>query len=632
MLIRFLIIIQVMALSLGHVYAGHDHGGDNNETITPDSVMLSLPVHIGFDGAVSWGIGFMDHSNMGHGSMNHDMGGDMNQDMGGDMNRDMDSDMDHDNDMSSSMDHSSSDWMWAVMPMIHLGFDRYKRVINLSKSKSNQIGFDNDSQGYLVVENRSIQYGGGLMIMGMPMNNSSIPNGGFIQVGLMPYKGGHVYRARKVNSRLEAKRSLNHMVTPKSIYDLKNWSINDRLSYSTTGGIMFSAGLGVTILSELSTGYMAQGTWITSIAKASKKHVLVSIKKSNMKMFMSTLGMTFAALELHKFNNADRNFNFLFDLSKSQALDAYKKMIQGNLVTAQTLAASEIPGVKHVSMGVSHTTGRMRSRSIRIPVLYNNQSMSGRTTTESHSENFMNKTSMNMEMGMYMRTNKRSGIWSNHRDTGFIFMAGAHKITGEYTGASKSVLGSFKWYFQNENTNTAYIKNRFTRAMNILGLDDLDRINLERYKNNGPLKFVRAEIDINLNDDFTKKIMKLAQKRMFLSELTLRTEHSISKYFMNKDKSRQLCRKRSRLIRCIDKIKRKTKKAVKRIPNAIRNMVKAYNQKDDKNFVNSFTSLGQTMLTNRFVFQEVFKMVGVPMPKAKLTIQGTRFSHSELTL
>jgi hypothetical protein len=76
MLVKALIATLLVGQSVSVSFAG-DHGGsiDPNETISPDSVMLSLPIHIGMDSAVSWSFGMMDHASMGHdmsSGMNHD--------------------------------------------------------------------------------------------------------------------------------------------------------------------------------------------------------------------------------------------------------------------------------------------------------------------------------------------------------------------------------------------------------------------------------------------------------------------------------------------------------------------------------------------------------------------------------
>jgi hypothetical protein len=573
--------------------------------------------------------------------MNHDgmdMGSDMGSDMSSDMGSDMDSDMVHDgmdsdmdSDSNTSMNHSKSSWMFAFMPMLTIGSDYYKRVINLSNRNDGKIGFDDNSKGYLVVENKTIQAGGGLMIMAMP---TSISWGGFVDSGLMAYKGGHVFRSRHVETRGDVKLSLRSMNTPQNLKDIANWSVSDRISYSSNGGVMFSGGFGATIFSELSTGYMAQGTWVTSVAKASSKHVLVSIKKSKMKMFMSTMGVTFAALELHKFNNADKNFNFLFDLSKPHGVKAYKDMLKGNIVTAQMMSESNIKvnGVKHVSHGNSRTQGRMTSRTLRIPVLYNNTNMAGKMSMQSYSENYMNNTQMEMEMGMYMRSHKTSGRLSNHKYTGFIFMAGSHQMTGEFTGASKSVLGSFKWYFQNEKGSVAYLKNRLKRAMNIMGMDKLKTIDLDRFKGQGPLRYVRGEIDLPLSDKFTKQIMALESNKALKTQMNKNVEISMGEFFANSEQLLQMCPKKQTQDRCKSKIVKKTKRAISKVKGVIVRMTSAFKLDDKKAFVMSYTRLGQLMLTNRFVFQEVFNMVCEKIPQAKFTLQGTRFSQSKVNL
>ena len=652
------IVLGQLFLNINAIAQNHGGNNDPNEVMTPDSTMISMPIHIGLDGSVSWGLemshGGMNHGDMSSGDINHgdmnggmdhgDMNGGMNHDnMNDEMNSDMDSDMasdtdhdmnsgDSDNSDHSSMGHSDSSWMFGIMPMLHLGYDNYKRVINLSESKDGYFGFDDNSKGYLVVENKSYQFGAGAMIMAMPP--ADFPFGGYFHAGLMPYKGGHSFKARKVESIIHNNLNLNNMVTPLNIEELSSWAVSDRLSYSTTGGIMFSAGVGVRVFSDLSVGYMAQGTWVTSISKASKKHVLVSIKKSKMKMFMSSLGITIASLQLHKFNNADKNFNFMFDLTKPKAVRAYKDMIQGNLTTAQALNETIVKGsgVKHVSIASSTSNGRMKMRSLGLPILFKKKSMYGQMNSSSYSENYMNNTQMKMEMGMYMRSASDSGIWSAHKDTGFIFMAGSHKMTGEYVGSSNSILGSFKWYFQTDRGSANYIQARFNRAMNVMGVDTLSKINTQDFSSRGPLNFVRGEIDVALTDAFSKKIMKLSTENNLYKEMYNHTFKAMNTYFSNYSNRVKMCPRKVTRIICKKRIFKMTWSAISNLPKAIQNMANFHRKKNEKNFVKAYTRVGQLMLTNRFVFKEIFRAVGEKMPTVNLTLQGSRFSKIKMKL
>jgi hypothetical protein len=580
----------------------------------------------------------MDHGEMNGGMDHGEMNGGMDH---GEMNGDMDGEMDSDHEMNSgdsensdhsNMGHSDSSWMFGVMPMLHLGYDSYKRVINLSESKDGSIGFDNESKGYLIVENKSYQVGAGAMLMAMPPGD--IPFGGYLHAGLMPYKGGHSFKARKVDNLIFSDTNLSDMVTPLSVEELNSWSVSDRLSYSTTGGIMFNGGVGVRVFADLSVGYMAQGTWVTSISKASKKHVLVSIKKSKMKMFMKSVGLTIASLQLHTFNNADKNFNFMFDLTKPGAVKAYKDMIQGNITTAQMMNDSRTKdsGVKHVSIANSTSRGRMKMRSIGLPILFKKKSMYGQMNSSSYSENYMNNTQMKMEMGMYMRSNSDSGVWSAHKDTGFIFMAGSHKMTGEYVGSSKSILGSFKWYFQTDRASENYISARLNRAMNVMGFDNLNNIHTEQFAGRGALNFVRGEIDLTLNDSLSREIMNLSKKKELYKEMYNHAFKEMNLYFSKYSNLVKMCpRKITRLV-CKKRIYKSTWRAVSNFPRVIGSMSSFYKQQNEKEFVKAYAEIGQLMLTNRFVFQELFRIVGGEIPTVNLTLQGSRFSKIKIKL
>ena len=567
--------------------------------------------------------GDMNHGDMNHGDMNN---GDMNQgDMDhGDMNQD---DMNHeDNSEESNMSHSSSkEWHYMIMPMITLGGDAYTKIINRTKSQTNSkvIEIDDTSAGLIAIQNRSIIVGGGAGIMAMPPIDIPMFS---LKMSMMPYKGGHVFRLKQISDKSEVS-TLKSMVIPDTVGDLEDWSVGDRMSYSSRGGVMFGMGAGFSILASAMKTYMAEGTWVTSVAKADDSTVFVSIRKRNMKMFGYKLMNMIVELSTSQMKHIDSNFNFLFDLSTKSGLEAYRKVLNGNILQAQELVQNKTEGVELVVHTESETTGRMRRRSYGIPYLYNVRSQAGSMLTDMKIHNGFTGEKYESHMAMYKRSVESDGIWSDHKNSGFLFMGMANKKL-DTPMPRPGYAGTFKWFFQRSNTTAAYFRVQIRKLVRTFGLDGARDIVIPRLANMG---FVRAELDIALKPEETRNLLNFANKKDLSLSMYNDANNSIETFLSSKDNEKAICGTK-KVKTCKKRLYRGIKRATKAIPAVLVNMKNALDKNDLKAFSVNYGKLGKLMMTNRFVLQEVFKRAGKPKLKAVLKLQGSRLLETKIQL
>jgi hypothetical protein len=658
-----LVLMALLATPLAFAHGGASD--DVNETSTADATMIPMPIRIGMDGSVMWG--YMMPGGMGHGGH---MGGGMghgNGDMNGGMghgNGDMNGGMGHGNgDMNGGMGHGNGDmnhgngnmngngngnmngnghgnggmhgggmmmepkWMFGFMPMLHLGGDYYTRVINLSKTDSSDpyaIDMDNKSGKYLAIQNKNIVLGGGGSIMAMPPGSMTTAFG--FKLGMMPYKGGHVFRMKQLNDKSEF-GLLKNMKVPNTLEELSVWSTNDKMTYSSVGGVMFNAGLGISVIANAMTNYMAQGSWITSVAKAGPTHALVTVRKSKLTMFGGSLGNALVTLKVGQMNNADNHFSFIFDLASKTGLEAYRKMLKGNIQAAQLAVMDEDEAVEKVTIGQALTRGSMRSLNYGIPFLFRGTVKTGKMQTASYMENGMTGGKMQMEMAMYSRQHTTSGIASNHRSSGFLFMAGAkHKA-----GNTKKVMssGSFKWYFQKERTSNRFFHSQIKKLIKVFGLDNAKNIQIPTLANMG---FVRAEVDLFINAKQANILMDAAQKADLYNVMYDSAYNKMVRFFANGSNYQSVCNRAERLVLCKKRMFKKTWSAISAIPRVLKNMKTALDKRQLKLYAKNFAELGRLMMTNRFVFQEVYRTVGQDKIKAVLKIKGSRVAETRIQL
>ncbi len=496
------------------------HNGDEFESQSSNGTMYNLPIFINFDGSISYGIGLMDHVNhsdinhggMDHGEMNH------NETNHGDMSTNINNDMDHDSSHGSMNHRSSSKIAWHIMPMVHLGFDKNKRIVSLAKNTNNNKNFAaSDKKGeYLTIENRRIESGAGLMLMGMP---TSINWGGFFQIGFMPYKGSYLFSKQKVSGYKKA-QSVLPLSFPTSKGELNNWSNSDKLVTTVHGGIMMGAGLGATIFTDLSANYMTNGSWRIEAVKSAPNKITVSVDQSDLEHIMYNFGATIISTNIGNHQLKSVHLKFEFDLSKEQGLSSYLNLLQGDLNFAEQLIEKEIEGVKDLTNVITNETGRMRTSKLGVAVLFSRNEMKMDTYSESRSLILESESNKELKSSMKMIHVERNthGFFSKHMKNYKMYMQGSFLFDNEVFNTN-----SFVWLFERNRTSCKKLSSKISKWSKTLLLKT--QAILESCKGNLgysrtlanmvlrpsailKLKEIQESLKIEKYDDLIKKMLK----------------------------------------------------------------------------------------------------------------------------
>jgi hypothetical protein len=550
----------------------------------------------------------MNHDGMGHGGMSDN---NMNH---GEMN---------DEEMSNNSNHSSmdmdSEWMFAFMPMISLGGDKFTNIINLNRSNSNELVWEESSDNLVVAQNKVISAGAGAGIMAMPPIDIPLFA---IKLSLMPYKGGHVYKQMHINSKKDA-QEIEEMKVPLSLNDLQKWRIKDQISYSTKGGVMFGAGVGMSILVNAMQMYMAEGSWQTTVRKIDETYVLASIRKNEMKMLSKNISNMLVQISKSKMKNADQYFNFIYDLSNPRGLEAYQRFINGDIIFSQELIKEGSDAVELVKKSNSIIIGKSGKFTAGLPFLFNSQNTRGEMINTSFTYNGYTGSEMKSFMGMYKKTHTTDGVLSNHKNGGVIFMSmvGQPKNTQHF---KPNFSSSIKWFYSKQDVKKKTLKRKLRKAAKTLGIDSIKNLQLPVFKE---LEYIKLELDLALSK---VEIQNLLEKRNIYSESII--EARIEDYFSNKQNLKDHCTVDLMLSLCKSRVIKKTKKTLNKIPALLSKMRKSLKNEKLKDFSTEFTNLGRLALTNRFVLAQVMRAAGKKSLKATLKIEGTNIQRYKTTL
>ena len=589
-MVHRLILLLVCLLTLS-TKAGYAHTCDRVGEPSYDPMMhmhmFSLPIMIGFDGMVMYGIAYDQHhmGGMDHGSMGHDG-------------------MDHHMHDGSSIPHSGVQQgiAWHLMPMFSFGGDRLKKVVNLGYQVCDG---SHCEDAYKIAYSSHIDMGAGMMLMGL------LPTHWFIHAGLMPMVGGDYYIEKLALSHKNTKRN-PELKIPTSLEELDNWSIGDTLSYSTRGGVMCSAGVGFTIFCQASIMYMYQNMKSIRYEKISDKLLKVDITRihKNAEGFLAGTPVTFAMA--HAMQNRNTINSLSFDFTKLPAIEKFNQFLAGklDLKSAQSLAT----GVMSLKETKAKSRGSMANAIAGFPFLYQVE----KDTMKSHTKSKMQELLPELEVNgnaltsiSAASTNTR-GVFSNHKRDHTMFLS----MLTPTLAPQRAYLGAFKWFYENDHYNSANIKNKLNKVGDQYGLiiPQLDQLN---FHDKG---YIRAEVDISFSAKVMQTILLTIQANSPTSmkdNITL----DIEQFFITDANPKRVC---SHNLNCKSKTIAQAKTSIDDIYLLVEKIDSYKRKGSNSKFSKFLTELGKIICKNRFLLHYLAHRGHNLSPT--LSLQGEYFS------
>lgn len=633
-IIKVLILISLSATSFAHSSGGHT----SDEFGIPDSgsSMFHMPIQIGFDGNINFGYKMnmdhgtssnmshdgMDHTDMGHmddmghGNMDHGNMSDMNNDMGmGDSNHMNDGDMNHndmdhgdmdmaDSDADSSTDHSghssSSSVHWHLMPMVSLGIDKINRKIKL------------DDESIKIIRARKIEVGAGLMVMGHLMN---LPWSTMVTAGLMPYKGEYKYMEKLATHNDSDDTFLK---VPSTIDDLNKWSIGDKLSYSSHGGVMSHGGITFGHILDISANYMFQGKWRISIEKVSETKIKTTFLNEEMSHYSSSIGNMGLSLSSGKMNMEGKSETFTFDLTDQGGVSTYISALSGDLTKAQELESLEGGPVFRNSFGTSSMIAFQRMTALQIPALFvRSKSNSKMYSLSNSTDNFFGMETKT-DMAMTVDSKSTSGLFSKHKSRNEYFMAMAMNV--KQNGKNHvNYASSWKRLFERDKVSRKQYKKELKYLNQKTGFD-LSELEIPSSSKYG---YFRSEFEINLTQGATDKIISLIDNSDRRSLLQKTYDTVNAGFRADSKKMKKLCKKRF-FKSCHKALIKSSSTLIVEMWDQLKIMKKAKHNNNWKKFTAAYNKFGSFMMENQFVFKAILSNLSKEDYKVSLRTLGEK--------
>ena len=368
--------------------------------------------------------------------------------------------------------------------------------------KSNQNGW------YRVVYINSLTVGLGAALNIYRENASGIMRGLNFFAGMMPVNNSVYVSDRKVRG-LRAANNSPSLSLPYDTRLLNDWKPFDKVTYSTSGGVMFVAGVNVygvlsfgvsTMNSENSKRYLANGNWSVTVQKVSDKIVYAQVVNTSLNSVSRFMGIGPANLSKTNIKKTDISFSFMYDLSKRNARNAFKQLLIGKVDLSQNLAKNKsIKSVIAIEDNEMYTQGTINGSSFSMgsvialgavalgaaPVvglgisvvsflLPNGTTSQAKLYTKSNSFYHPDGTKNDVHFGAYVVNSQgRFPLLSQEESLSYGFFGASYNIKSKTNRVKKAgMFGQIGWSYKNTGATNFSFNESIRKLIRHTGLKD----------------------------------------------------------------------------------------------------------------------------------------------------------------
>jgi hypothetical protein len=410
---------------------------------------------------------------------------------------------------------------------------------------------------------------------------------------------------------------------PGNASDLDRWDEGDSITYQGHGGILFSVTAG---FGPVGAGIakLASGHWEVYVEKVGDHRAYVKMSNGKLKSLSMFTNISILTLSLNEFKNSDDGFSYLFDLSTDTGRKAYEDMIRGNVIASENLATRpenlvEMPPVVKVETFRTVSTGRMVSKSLSIPIIWDHTYSTGRINSFTTSDLHIDRNTTRVNYGIYSSSDD-SRWWTKHTDKDFMFYGAAYTVENWDTKeVMKSMFGTYAFAYRNEHSDEDQLRVVLRELVKQTGAPQL----MVRVPDIGK-GYTGIELNVSIPEENTMRLMMMAQ-RMDEAQF-LRYGVGLIDPYMGRD-TYFYCNGSFDMIThsgCVAHLKNQTAKAMSKMYYSLRKMMR-YMDTDSKAFAMAYGEFGEGMAENMFTFQAAVRLAGGGV-KVDYLIEGTLVS------
>lgn len=528
-----------------------------------------------------------------------------------------------------------------LRPLFHLNFDYGSYIVNLTPqfngsersivsydykpmASSDALVYGDFRDGFQKTVYGSIEVGIGAQVKFWFDNATGLRQYFWGYVGVLPILGKETESVRYVSTLDKAYAMGGRWVVPKDASDLDRWDPGDSITYVGQGGIIFSAGAG---LGPVGVGVakLATGTWETYVEKVGSNKAYVKMTRGKLSNFSMFTNVSILTLSLSEFKYADDGFSFLFDLSTDTGRKAYEDMIRGNVLASENFANDrpvnyvERAPVLKVETFRSVSTGRIASRSLALPIIWDKTYSRGRVNSFTTSDLHLDRNTARVHYGIFSDV-EDSRFFFKHKERHIMFYGAKYSVENwDSKARMDSMFGTFSYAFRHEKSNGQRLRAGIRELIKRTGLDTL----MVRVPDRD-LGYTGIEFNVNFSEENTLRLMMAAQ-RLTQDQFIDKATDLVYPYFAENNDPYDYCMIDANLPgSCQNKLSRRTAVAASKMYYALKKMYK-YMNSDAKAFAAAYGEFGEGMSENAFTFKAALNMAG-PGVGIDYLIEGTYIS------
>ncbi|MBV2169610.1 MAG: hypothetical protein KUL82_12970 [Bdellovibrio sp.] len=529
-----------------------------------------------------------------------------------------------------------------LKPVFYLSFDYGSYIVNLTpqfrdvQPKSSLVKYDykpmasSDSlvygdfrDGFQKTVYGNIEVGLGAEVQFWYDNAKGLADHFWAYVGVLPIVGKDTESTRYVSTLDKAYAMGGRWEVPKSASDLDRWDAGDSITYLGQGGVIFSAGAGFGPVGA-GVAKFAGGTWETYVEKVGADKAYVKMSRGKLNSFSVFTDISIINLSLSEFRFADDGFSFVFDLTTEVGRKAYEDMIRGNVLASENFASAKpanlverAPVIK-VETFRSVSTGRIASKSLSIPIIWDKTYSKGRINSYTTSDMHVDRNTARAYYGIFSES-EDSRFWTRHKEKEFMFYGAKYSVENwDSKARMDSMFGTYSYTFKHEKSNGYRLRAGIKELVKKTGLDTLMVGIPEK-----DLGYTGIEFNVNFDDQNTMRLMAAAQKMTQDQFIDMSTDQ-VYPYFKEMNDPYDYCMVADDGGSCASMVGRRTANAASKMYFALKDMYKNMNT-DPKAFAVAYGQFGEGMAENLFTFRTAMKLAG-PGVSVDYLIEGTYIS------
>lgn len=528
---------------------------------------------------------------------------------------------DHDSEDHSEEAESHNHSKYHIAPVLVFGGDQISRLISKEEAPENK-KFEaqkcDGKTGYILVKNSKLILGAGVEL-GQHFELAPFGAG----LGLVYTKNQTTYSEIHLLDRKEKDRTLK---LPGSFQDFSEWRKNEKLSYNSSGSIIFNIGVGIDPVIHGGVIAAASGTWAVKLQKQDEETLQVSVTSVKAVSFGIEVDGTLVGAATEKLKAVEKGLSFSLNMRSPQAVAALKKFYQGDLRSIQKLV-SDSTLAKNVITNEGELNGTGQSLSFNLPYLF------GAGVSKYKVQSFQSSKSENLDeqvlTSIVSKEENTKGILSNHKkeieqfSTTFI-----NELHDDHRDLFYAA--NYKWHYEKDEVKAATVKKKLKDLSIQTGFEELNELNLPQ----SDLGHFRISLDISFTEYDIFELINFikADKGQLKNTLDKSIEKTITAgnaldFCPNMQNTETSI---LNYAQCIEETKFKTASLLKKVKALAEKAEVFVKTKKNKEATKEISQLGFLMARNQFLLKET--MANLFDAKITLSIEGENVKRHNFSL